>query len=464
MKNEIIFDFTNLTDHSVGEQGISDALVSGIMDKASTIDKDMKERRQRGVYPFRGLPYRNVENIIDFAGLAKSRFENFVNVGYRRLIAGRSGAVMSLCHPYHNLVSGEKRNGLRMFFADNIDPDLMTGMFEILEPSKTLFNVITKSGSTAETMGTFLILRAFLEKAVGNKWRDNVVITTDAEKGDLRAIASEESFRSFIVPDSVGGRFSVFSPVGLIPAACAGIDIKELLSGAEIMDKRIETTDVSDNPAYLYSIYHYLLDTLRGKNISVMMPYATGLYGLADWNRQLWAESLGKKRNLSGETVNVGQTPIKALGATDQHSQVQLYVEGPYDKVFTILSVGAFKNELPMPPAYQGRSSLDYLCGAKMESLMESERLGTIYALTKNNRPNMNIAFPAVNPSTVGQFIYALEVATVFSGGLYNIDPLDQPGVEGGKIAAFALMGRKGYEEKAAEIKKGLESLKQYIK
>jgi glucose-6-phosphate isomerase len=200
------------------------------------------------------------------------------------------------------------------------------------------------------------------------------------------------------------------------------------------------------------------------KNISVMMPYSSGLFGLSDWFRQLWAESLGKKINLKGETVHTGPTPVKALGVTDQHSQVQLYIEGPFDKVFTILSVGKFKNNLLMKPAYENLSALSYLGGRTIEELMEAEMSGTIYALTKNMRPNMTITFPEVTPYTVGQFLYSFEVSTLFSGALYNIDPLDQPGVEAGKIAAFALMGRPGYEDKASEIKNSLSSDKNYVK
>jgi len=194
------------------------------------------------------------------------------------------------------------------------------------------------------------------------------------------------------------------------------------------------------------------------------MSYSSGLYGLADWYRQLWAESLGKKFDLNGRVVHVGPTPIKALGVTDQHSQVQLYVEGPFDKVFTILAVDSFRHELPMKPAFPGKGALDYLGGRTMAELIEAERLGTVYALTGNKRPNMTITFPDISPHSVGQFMYALEVATVFSGGLYTINPLDQLGVEAGKTAAFALMGRPGYEDKASDIRSSLSSNPKYVK
>ncbi|MBN1290800.1 MAG: glucose-6-phosphate isomerase [Candidatus Latescibacteria bacterium] len=464
MKKELIFDFSNLTVEMVGEHGISDNLVNSLMDKAKAIDADMQKRRKTGELPFRDLPYADIKALTEYAEKARGRFENFVNVGIGGSALGAQALFMALCHPFHNELDSRPGNGMRMYFADNVDPDRLTGIFDVCDPHKTLYNVITKSGSTAETMGAFLLVKNILEKAVGSSWKNHIVITTDKEKGDLRDIADSENITSFVVPDGVGGRFSVLCPVGLLPAACAGIDITELLAGAAAMDKRLRSADVPDNPAYLYSIYQYLLDIKSGKNISVMMPYSSGLYGLADWFRQLWAESLGKKHDLDGNIVNTGPTPVKALGVTDQHSQVQLYVEGPYDKVFTILAVDKFENDCLMEPSYKDKSSLGYLGGRSMAELMEAERLGTIYALTKNKRPNMTITFPGITPGTVGQFLYAFEVSIVFSGGLYNVNPLDQPGVEAGKIAAFALMGRSGYEDKAAEIKDGLKGNDKYVK
>ena len=464
MSKDLIFDFTNVTEKAVGEHGVPDSMLASLKERAYAIDLNMLKRREAGEYPYRDLPYKEIDDLVNFADTAKNKFENFVNVGIGGSALGAQALFMALCHPYHNLLELSASGGMRMFFADNIDPDYLSGMFDVCDPSKTLFNIITKSGSTAETMGTFLLVKDFLEKALGGSWRENVVFTTDAAKGDLRKIADDENIVSFVVPDGVGGRFSVLTPVGLLPAACAGINIRKLLEGAAAMDKRLKSLEVLDNPAYLYSMYQYLLDFELKKPISVMMPYSSGLYGLADWYRQLWAESLGKKFDLDGNTVHVGPTPVKALGVTDQHSQVQLYVEGPFDKIFTILAVDEFVNELPMKKAYSGTSALDYLGGRTMAELIEAERLGTIYALTASNRPNMTITFPEVNPYTVGQFMYAFEAATLFSGGLYNINSLNQPGVEGGKIAAFALMGRPGYEDRAAHIKSSLKRDQKYVK
>ncbi len=464
MSKGLVFDFTNLTHEAVGEHGVSDSLIASLKDKAHVIDSDLSKRREAGDFPFRDLPYQETDHIVKFADNARTKFDNFVNIGIGGSSLGAQALFMALCHPFHNLLENRASGGMKMFFADNIDPDFLCGIFDVCNPKKTLFNIITKSGSTAETMGTFLLVKEILEKDIGESWREHVVITTDAVKGDLRKIADDEKTASFVVPDGVGGRFSVLTSVGLLPAACAGIDIKEILNGAVAMDRRLKSSHVMENPVYLYSMYQYLHDVELNKPISVMMPYSSGLYGLADWYRQLWAESLGKKMDLNGNQVNIGPTPIKALGVTDQHSQVQLYIEGPFDKVFTILAVGKFNNELPMKPAFSGKDALDYLGGRTMEELLEAERLGTIYALKKNKRPNMTILFPVISPFTVGQFMYAFEVATVFSGGLYNINPLDQPGVEGGKVAAFALMGRAGYENMADDIRKGLSSNKKYVK
>ncbi len=462
MQRSIVFDFTNLTAGAVDRHGVADERIAALHSTARGVHEDIAARRKSGKLPFFELPNANVDDIVSYAKSAGERFDTFVNVGIGGSALGAQALFLSLRHPFHN--SAAKRDGMRLFFADNIDPDTLSGMFDICDPRTTLYNIITKSGSTAETMGTFLIVKNILERMVGASWRDHIVFTTDPVKGDLRSISNSEGIASFPVPQGVGGRFSVLTPVGLLPAACAGIDIRELLAGAAEMDARLSSSSVMDNPAYLFSLYQYLLDRDGGKRISVMMPYSSRLYGLADWFRQLWAESLGKRKNLDGDDVYVGPTPVKALGVTDQHSQVQLYVEGPFDKSFTLLRVEKFGQELPMKAAYPEKASLAYLGGRTMAQLMDAEFNGTVYALTANGRPNMTITFPEISPRTVGQFMYAFEVSTLFSGGLYRIDSLDQPGVEWGKVAAFALMGRPGYEDKAEDIRKGLVSNERYVK
>jgi len=191
----------------------------------------------------------------------------------------------------------------------------------------------------------------------------------------------------------------------------------------------------------------------EGKNISVMMPYSNALYDMADWYRQLWAESLGKRRDTRGREVFVGQTPVKALGTTDQHSQVQLYAEGPMDKVFTFLTVDEFAHDYVIPNLHPEREEVSYLGGRRLSELLNAEALATAVALTSAGRPNATISFPRLDEYHLGEFIMMYEIQTVFTGKLLHIDPLDQPGVEAGKVATYALMGKKGFEEELERIK-----------
>lgn len=246
----------------------------------------------------------------------------------------------------------------------------------------------------------------------------------------------------------------VLSPVGLVSAAFSGIDIEELLAGAREMDEKCKTPELMKNPAALYALIQYLY-YWKGRPISVMMPYSNSLYGIADWYRQLWAESLGKKINRRSNNIFVGPTPVKALGATDQHSQVQLYIEGPQDKVITFLSVGKFANKVPVP-AFDKH----YLSGHTLNELLKAEEEATRLALTQEGRPNLTINLPEISAKTVGQTLYLLELATAFAGELFDINAFDQPGVELGKQLTYALMGRAGFEEKRKEIEAKLSDPK----
>jgi glucose-6-phosphate isomerase len=291
-----------------------------------------------------------------------------------------------------------------------------------------------------------------LRAAVGDAAPEHIVATTDPTQGDLRALAHREGYQTFDIPLTVGGRYSVLSPVGLLPAAVSGIDVHELLAGAADADGYCGGEDLWGNPAALNAALLYLLYE-RGKTVTVMMPYSQRLRDVADWFRQLWAESLGKGRNVDGATERVGMTPVKALGVTDQHSQVQLYMDGPSDKVFNFIGVERFDATVEIPSTGLGLSSLDYLGGQTLNELINAERLATTLALTERHRPNCTFLVPEVNPFTVGQLLYLLEVETALIGDLLGIDPFDQPGVEAAKVATYALMGRSGYETQAQEIK-----------
>lgn len=466
MSENIKFDFNNMMTDNIGSKmGID-------LDRLESFDKitkkahtDMIKRREDGNLPFYELPYNKslVEDIKATAKDCIAKFDTQVVIGIGGSALGPIALQTALRHSYWNELPAVKRDGLKIYFTDNIDADATMDLMEMIDPKKTVFLVLTKSGSTAETISNFFILKKFLIDAVGeDNYKDHLLFVTDPKNGSLRQIADNDGVKTFPIEQLVGGRFSVFTPVGLLPAALMGIDIDKLLSGAAAMDKLTAGDDLMKNPAYLYAVLQYI-SYLNGAPISVLMPYSNRLSRLADWYVQLWAESLGKKKTLDGNVNYIGPTPLKGVGATDQHSQVQLFKEGPYDKVVTFIRVEEFDNKLTIPSAYNEYSSIAYLSGHTMNELMDYEQKATEVALAKEGRPSITITVPTVNEYIMGQLIYMFEVATVFSGYLYNIDPLDQPGVEEGKNFTYGLLGREGYEEKKKEFDDIYKKNKDYI-
>ena len=365
-------------------------------------------------------------------------------------------ALQSALNPLtYNLMSDRKRGGPRLFILDNVDPTLIRDTLALLgrRLKTTLVNVISKSGETAETAAQFMIFRQLLREHLGDGFASRIVATTDPEKGTLHEIAKAEGYDVLTVPPDVGGRFGVLSPVGLFSAGMCGIDIDELLAGAAAMKARTENATMTQNPASILAAIKYVCMSAKGKPLHVMMPYSNRLYMLADWYRQLWAESLGKAKDRTGAVVNVGPTPIKALGTTDQHSQVQLYREGPNDKLVIFLEAAKHPADIRVPEAFAEQPGMKYLCNAKLSKLLAAEKTATEFALAASKRPSVSVRFEAITPFSVGEFIYMYEFATSLMGELLNINAYDQPAVELGKHATFALMGRDGYNDMATQIK-----------
>ena len=388
----------------------------------------------------------------EFASQIRGKFENILVLGIGGSALGGIAVTEALLKPFWNLLTPEQRDNYpRIFFLDNIDPDTINGLLQILDLKKTLVNVITKSGSTAETMSQFMIVKNILEQELGAEYRNNVVATTDKKTGILRQIAEQEGYKTFVVPDDVGGRFSVFSAVGLLPFAMLGLDIDAMLSGIKDMDLALKNTNINENIAAQNALIHYLMDTQKGKNLSVMMPYSSRLKYVSDWYVQLWAESLGKNKDNNGNDVNIGPTPIKALGATDQHSQIQLYNEGPNDKVINFIRVKEFDTTLEIPRIFE-YTGIGYLGGKTINQLINAEADSTRVALSDYSRPTITITLDKVDAYNVAQLLYMLEVQTAIAGELYNINTFNQPGVEQAKNYTYALMGRAGYEYSAKAL------------
>ena len=447
----------------VGEHGVTDAELRALGPKLAAA-ADAVEKAQLG---FRKLPHdpKLADEVAVLANEIQGRCGSFVVVGIGGSALGNIALHSALNHPEYNQLPRPPRRGPRLFVPDNIDPDRIAALLDVVDLEKTVFNVVTKSGSTAEIISEFLVFRDALIKKLGvERHLERIVITTDPERGELREIVKRFGYASLPIPSDVGGRFSVLSAVGLLSAAVTGVDIHKLLKGAAEMDALCrKSKKLWENPALTGAAMHYLTDKAKGKNIQVMMPYAHALRDVADWFCQLWAESLGKRVDRAGKIVHAGQTPEKALGVTDQHSVLQLYLEGPFDKVVTFLTVEEYRTTVPIPPAFPSFEAVKYLGGHTLNELIRAEQRATELALTQSGKPNCAIRLPRVDEETVGALFYLLEMQTAYAGELYNINAFDQPGVELGKNFTYGLMGRKGYDAKRREVEQASKPNSQWV-
>lgn len=451
----LTFDFNNMTDSALGaKEGIDiDKLLSSQLTLNHQAFYSVINNRGKDWQEWCNLPNidkKELDEIINYTNTIRQKATDFIVLGIGGSALGPLAVANALMHQKHNLLSKEVSKAPRLFVEDNIDPLRMTSLLDVIDIQNSYFNVITKSGETSETLAQFLILYDILCKKLGKAIaKERIIITTTIGKGALYETAKTQGFKIYGIGVGVGGRFSVLSPVGLITLGVMGIDIKQLLQGAKDMTARTLDTNFAKNPAFLSAILQ-VESIKKGKNISVLMPYSDSLKYMADFYCQLWGESLGKALDKDGNTVNIGQTPVKSLGVTDQHSQVQLYTEGPFDKVVTFLSVQDFCQDITIP-------KLDLVAGAfladcTMSKLLNAERIATEFALTKAQRANFTIIFPKIDAYSVGELLSYFMYQTAFAGALLNVDTFNQPGVEEGKLATFAMIGRKGYESKLQEI------------
>lgn len=318
------------------------------------------------------------------------------------------------------------------YVLDNVDPEHTTQILESLPLEETAVNVVSRSGTTAETLATFLVVRETMVDA-DIDWTERTVVTTGTD-GPLRTLANEYDMPTLDVPDGVPGRFSALSSVGLVPAAISGHDIDALLAGANDVSDTLSGS-LFDCPAYAYGALAYALDE-RGIGTNVMMPYAEGLESFAEWFAQLWAESLGK----DGQ----GQTPVRALGATDQHSQLQLYRAGPTDKLITLVRPRE-RDDVTIPQT--DIKDLSYLGNTGLGELLDAEFEATEASLAAAGQPNVRIEIERLDAFGLGQLLYAMEAACILAGELYGVETFTQPAVEWGKRAARGLLGGGEFEE-----------------
>jgi glucose-6-phosphate isomerase len=440
-----------------GEHGVDRARLAELASRFAVIQAEVRQRREAGEYGFYRLVDQTatLRQIQAFAEGVGQAYDHVLVLGIGGSALGTKALLNALRRPAWNEWDDEGRDFFpRLTILENIDPTTVAAALERIDPRRVLVNVISKSGGTAETMAQYLVVREWLEQSIGAAASRHLVFTTDPARGALREIAQREHIATLDVPPEVGGRFSVLSPVGLLPAALVGIDVEALLAGARLAVERSELDNLLQNPAALYAALHWAADTGLGARVHVLMPYTDRLREFAEWYRQLWAESLGKRVNRNGKPVHVGPTPVGAVGATDQHSQVQLFMEGPYDKVITFVTVDDLAVDVmipkrPDPSAGSGQvlpPDLDYLPGHTLGELLRAEYEATAAALAEMGRMSCTLSLPDLTPATVGEAIMFYQLATGYAGAWYGIDPFDQPGVELGKRLTYAAMGRPGYE------------------
>ena len=410
--------------------------------------------RTAGTVGFVDLPADKglLGQVTRFSAAARDKYDDVVVLGIGGSALGPIALRTALRPSGWNMLDDKARGGYpRLHVLDNVDPETIVALLGRLQLARTLFIVTSKSGGTAETMAQFVIVHDRITSAKLDVAK-LMVFVTDPKQGALRPLADRLKVPALDIPPSVGGRFSVLTPVGTLPAALIGIDVQSLLAGAGEMATRCEKAELSVNPAGVYAMLQWLSDTRLKKSIAVFMPYSDPLRDFAAWFVQLWAESLGKKRP---DGTSVGSTPLAALGATDQHAQVQLFMEGPADKTVTFVAVNERSTDVKIPAAFPDVKELGYLAGHSLGELIDIEQRATAGALARRGRPNMTFHLDRVDAAHVGELMMLLEIATAYAGQLYGIDAFNQPGVELGKQFAYALLGRPG----ADAAKKEWESL-----
>ena len=430
-------NFSNMMEDVIGTEGLSERIIENFSGRIEEAHKKIKDRIMPEL-AFIDLHSQDTSEIKDTAKHIRETSENFLILGIGGSALGPR-AILEAMSPFHNL---QKKP--RVFIYDNVDPRTLKHIFSLMDLKKTSVNVISKSGSTAETAASFMFLWDEMKKVPGGEISKRFIITTDPEKGNLRRIVKEEDLMSLLIPQGIGGRYSVLSAVGLLLAEVIGIDSDSLLRGAMDINNKCSEPDFWKNPAYLFGTLLYLMNEEKQKTINVLVPYADSLKPLSEWFCQLWAESLGKDRK--------GLTPYPSVGTTDQHSQLQLWIEGPRDKVMIFIRIDNYGNDIKIPGVFKDIEGLNYLSGHTLSELIKAEEEATELALAKAGIPNMTIMMPQIDAYHLGQLFHFFELATAFTGFLYRVNPFDQPGVEEGKNLTYGIMGKKGFEAKRKEV------------
>jgi len=469
LKSGFTFDYTNLFGAGKVEAADLDAIKDRLLSAHKAVCHMRSTGEVRGHLSKDGLPEKvlfpqlpyvaeenlnnpaSIKRLKEFSQSVRNNIDAVISFGIGGSYLGNKVLFDIQCGEFWNGKTKKERDGWpKLFFSGkNIDPRHTTELISHIkndaaiksahnknEPYKVMLIVISKSGSTLDTMSTFMVAYDELKKFAPNI-KVEVVAVTDTAAGPnetlLHKLAEKEGWPMFSVPDGVGGRFSIFSEVGLITAACIGLDIESFLNGAKSMDEACQTDDIFQNPALLNAALKYIASEKYGRDIEVFMPYADYLKSVAEWYIQLLAESLGKRNDRSGKEVFYGRTPIVAVGTTDMHAQTQQHQDGKHNKVVQFIKVSVWDNDPVVPDVFPSADKLSEISGIRLSQALDAAREANAQALTGDGRLNATFALPAMTPFCLGELLYLLALSIAYEGELADVDAFDQPGVEGYK-------------------------------
>jgi glucose-6-phosphate isomerase len=431
-----------LSENLCAENGVSLKELENTCPELEKIRKELLEKRTQKGFAWLSIP-ENAKKIINEIEMIRYTLPASVNTLVVVGIGGSSLGTRALIEALHPSDCLKK---IRVIFMENVDPESVSEIFDTIDHQKTVFNIVSKSGRTLETVSQFFLIREFLEKKSDRKdYKRRIIITTDPDEGFLREVAGNENIRNLTVPREIGGRFSVLTPVGLFPCACAGIHVEKILSGAAYALDHFKNTDVSKNMPLISAALRVLMSENQGKNIRVFMTYSDSLKSFGAWFAQLWNESLGKKRDSDGKMV--GSALLTASGTVDQHSLLQMLIEGKQDKIIDFVRVKKFRKDLTIPPAYSSDPEGMTAGSKQVSEIFNTELTATMSSLVSSKRPCSMYSISEISPFVMGMLLFTFEIETAAAGLLLGINPFDQPGVELGKNIAYGILRRPGYEK-----------------
>lgn len=440
----IQYDYRDMMRSRVGSEGVEAGDLTALGERLERARLALDAQRQQGKLGFFDVPRQRPSRkaMADILEKLPAGVTTLVVIGIGGSLLGAQAVHRALA----DLKKGRGRELEVVFAGDAVDPQAWRDLDAAIDWKRAALNVISKSGDTIEPMAIFTLCRERLVKACGATGAaKRIIATTDPERGTLRELAKREGYVTLPVPGNVGGRFSVLTEVGAFPLLAAGIEIDELWEGAAEATERFWKVAPTENVPMIFAGLQHLFYR-QGKPISVLMPYVQRLQLVGQWYRQLWAESLGKKLDRSKKVVNVGPTPIAAQGPADQHSQIQLYNEGPRDKTVTFVGLDHHGADIALPRPFPDLEALAYFGGATLSELAKAELEATAEALTLNHRPNGTFRLPDLSARSVGALLQTLMIATAVVGELFDVNAYDQPGVEAGKRNLYRIFGREGFK------------------